>query len=175
MRSSRSGICVPELPITRSRVPRLCRKPIYIHTHYHFFQKNSQKLLAIGSGMASSRLCADRNREREFPLSLPHSTCAGVVFKTAPPTASGGGMVQHLIASDRTITELARRMEVTQQAMSKIVAELIRLGILETASAGAERIERICLSKRGRQWVQLGRRTRARIEARLFEIMKVPS
>jgi DNA-binding MarR family transcriptional regulator len=84
-------------------------------------------------------------------------------------------MVQHLIASGRTITELARRMEVTQQAMSKIVAELIRLGILETASAGAERIERICLSERGRQWVQLGQQTRARIEARLFEIMKVPS
>jgi hypothetical protein len=75
-------------------------------------------------------------------------------------------MVQHLIGSDRTITELARGMEITQQAASKIVAELIRLGILETASAGAERTERIRLSKRGRQCVQLGP-TRARIEARL--------
>jgi len=32
----------------------------------------------------------------------------------------GWGMVEHLIESDRTITELARRMEITQQAASKI-------------------------------------------------------
>jgi DNA-binding MarR family transcriptional regulator len=76
-------------------------------------------------------------------------------------------MVQHLIESDRTITELARRMEITQEAATKIVAALIRLGVLETASADAERIKRIRLSKRGQQCVQLGRRTRARIEARL--------
>ena len=81
---------------------------------------------------------------------------------------SHGYVIQHLIETDRTITELARRMEITQQAASKIVAELIRLGILETASAGDKRIKRIRLSKRGWQCVQLGRWTRARIEKQLI-------
>ena len=87
----------------------------------------------------------------------------GVVFKTAPPTALGRGMI-HLIEGDRTITGPARRMEITQQAASKIVAELTRLGIFETASAGEERNKCIRLSERGWQGVRLRRRTRARIE-----------
>ena len=70
----------------------------------------------------------------------------------------------HLIEGDRTITGPARRMEITQQAASKIVAELTRLGILEIASAGGERNRRIRLSELGWQGVQLRRRTRARIE-----------
>ena len=36
---------------------------------------------------------------------------------------SHGYVIQHLIESERTITELAKRMEITQQATSKIVAE----------------------------------------------------
>ena len=48
---------------------------------------------------------------------------------------SHGYVIQHLIESDRTITELAQRMAVTQQAASKIVAELIHLGILEAVPA----------------------------------------
>ena len=38
---------------------------------------------------------------------------------------SHGYLIQHLIESDRSITELARRMEVSQQAASKSVAELV--------------------------------------------------
>ena len=81
---------------------------------------------------------------------------------------SHGYLIQHLIETDRTITELAKRMEVTQQAASKIVAELIRLQIVETVSNGDRRTKRIRLSKRGWQCVQLGRRTRARIEESLI-------
>ena len=41
---------------------------------------------------------------------------------------SHGYVIQRLIEEERTITELARRMEVTQQAASKFVAELVVLG-----------------------------------------------
>src|SRR2546422_3321055 len=51
---------------------------------------------------------------------------------------SHGFVIQHLIEADRSITELAARMEVSQQAASKVVAELVRLGLLEV-SAGEDR------------------------------------
>ena len=80
---------------------------------------------------------------------------------------SHGYLVQHLIESERSITELAKRMEVTQQAASKTVAELIGLGILEVAPAKDRRAKRIRLSQRGWDCVRLGRRARAQIDRRL--------
>ena len=80
---------------------------------------------------------------------------------------SHGYLIQHLIESERSITELARRMEVTQQAASKAVAELIGLGILETAPARDRRAKRIRLSQRGWECVRRGRRARAQIDRRL--------
>jgi DNA-binding MarR family transcriptional regulator len=76
---------------------------------------------------------------------------------------SHGYVIQHLIESPRTITELARRMEVTQQAASKMVAELIHLGIVEAIPAKDRRAKRIRLSQRGWRCVQLGQRARTRI------------
>jgi DNA-binding MarR family transcriptional regulator len=80
---------------------------------------------------------------------------------------SHGYLIQHLIESDRSITELARRMDVTQQAASKKVAELLTLGILEAAPGKDRRAKRIRLSRRGWQCVHLGRRARALLEKRL--------
>lgn len=77
---------------------------------------------------------------------------------------SHGYLIQHLIESERTITELAKRMDVTQQAASKIVAELIHIGILEAIPAKDRRAKRIRLSQRGWRCVRLGRRTRTRID-----------
>jgi DNA-binding MarR family transcriptional regulator len=77
---------------------------------------------------------------------------------------SHGYTIQHLIESERTITELALRMEVTQQAASKMVAELIRLGIVQAVPAQDRRAKRIRLSQRGWQCVQLGRRARTQID-----------
>ena len=77
---------------------------------------------------------------------------------------SHGYLVQHLIESERTITALAKRMDVTQQAASKMVAELIRLGIVEAIPAKDRRAKRIRLSKRGWRCVQLGRRARTGID-----------
>lgn len=80
---------------------------------------------------------------------------------------SHGYVVQHLIGQDRTITELAQRMEVTQQAVSKTVSQMIRVGILESVVADDRRAKRIRLSERGWQSVRLARKARRKIEARL--------
>ena len=81
---------------------------------------------------------------------------------------SHGYVIQHLIESDRTITELAKRMDVTQQAASKMVAELIHLRLVEAVTDKDRRAKRIRLAQRGRACVQLGRGLRARIEKRLI-------
>ena len=83
---------------------------------------------------------------------------------------SHGYVIQHLIESERTITELARRMEVTQQAASKMVAELIRLGIVEAVRTTDRREKRVRLSRSGRKCVRLGRRARAQIAGRLMRV-----
>jgi DNA-binding MarR family transcriptional regulator len=82
---------------------------------------------------------------------------------------SHGYVVQHLIGQDRTITELAQRMEVTQQAASKVVAQMTRLGILEAAAAGDRRAKMIRLSERGRQSVKIARGARRIVESRLVK------
>jgi DNA-binding MarR family transcriptional regulator len=81
---------------------------------------------------------------------------------------SHGYVIQHLVESERSITELAERMEVTQQAASKVVAELTRLGILEVAHTQDRRSKRIRLSRRGWQAVQMARRIRRQIESGLI-------
>jgi DNA-binding MarR family transcriptional regulator len=77
---------------------------------------------------------------------------------------SHGYVIQHLVETERTITELARRMDITQQAVSKIVAELIDIGILEALPAKDKRAKRIRLSPKGWRCVRLGRRARTRID-----------
>lgn len=58
-------------------------------------------------------------------------------------------------------------MEVTQQAASKAVAELIDLGIVEATTTTDRRAKRIRLSRTGWQSVRLGRLARFRIDRRL--------
>jgi DNA-binding MarR family transcriptional regulator len=73
---------------------------------------------------------------------------------------SHGYVIEHLIESPRTITgtgELARRLEVTQPAASKMAAELIHLGMVEAIPLKDRRAKRIRLSQRGWRCVQLGR------------------
>jgi len=81
---------------------------------------------------------------------------------------SHGYVIQHLIENERTITQLAERMEVTQQAASKTVAEMVRLGILETASkSGDRRTKLIRLSPRTWEAVSFSREERRKIEKRV--------
>ena len=80
---------------------------------------------------------------------------------------SQGYVVQHLIESDRSITELAARMGVTQQAASKVVAELAGIGIVELSSAEDRRAKKVRLTARGWESVHAGRRLRQQIAKRL--------
>ena len=80
---------------------------------------------------------------------------------------SHGYVVQHLIDADRTITDLARRMEVSQQAASKSIAELVKRGILESLPHDDKRARKIRLSKRGWEVVHHARRTRRSLDAKL--------
>jgi DNA-binding MarR family transcriptional regulator len=80
---------------------------------------------------------------------------------------SHGYLVQHLIESERSITELARRMNVSQQAASKSIAELVKGGVVESRPAKDRRARRVRLSKRGWDAVRSSRRARQTIEARL--------
>ena len=81
---------------------------------------------------------------------------------------SHGYLIQHLIEKERSITELARRMEVSQQAASKVVAELAGRGILETVPGPDRRQRIIRLSDRGWEFVKFARKCRQRIEGRLI-------
>jgi len=82
---------------------------------------------------------------------------------------SHGYVVQHLIEKERSITELAKRMRVTQQAASKIVSEMVRLRILDAKPAQDRRAKVIRISKRGWASVRLSRRTRMQIDRRLVK------
>ena len=81
---------------------------------------------------------------------------------------SHGYVIQHLIEKDRSITELAQRMEVTQQAVSKAVAELAELGVVELAPGEDRRAKTVKLSERGWAGVRFARRARRQIEGRLI-------
>lgn len=83
---------------------------------------------------------------------------------------SHGYVIQHLVEKERSITELAQRMEVTQQAASKTVAELAELGVVELAPAADRRSRRARLSLRGWSMVRLGRQVRKHIENRLIHV-----
>ena len=83
---------------------------------------------------------------------------------------SHGYVIQHLIGRERSISELARRMEVSQQAASKSVAELAELGIIELIPASDRRSKNARLSASGWKLIQQTRRIRRRIEARLIRV-----
>ncbi|HEY6490434.1 MAG: MarR family transcriptional regulator [Terracidiphilus sp.] len=84
---------------------------------------------------------------------------------------SHGYVIQHLIDGERSITELAQCMGVTQQAASKTVAEMVRLGILESKTAADKRAKVIRISERGWESIYVSRRARAVIDRKLARIV----
>jgi len=86
--------------------------------------------------------------------------------------ASYGYVIQHLVDADhpvpRTGSELARRMGVSQQAASKMIAELIQLGAVEVEASADRRAKKVSLTASGWAAVQQARRYRARLEGRLM-------
>jgi DNA-binding MarR family transcriptional regulator len=81
-----------------------------------------------------------------------------------------GLVFQHLVGGPMTIGALAERLEVSQQAVSKSVADLERRGYVERRPDPDDaRARRVALTARGEAAIAGGRRHRAAIEAELAE------
>jgi DNA-binding MarR family transcriptional regulator len=77
-----------------------------------------------------------------------------------------GYVFQHLLGGPRSISELATLLEVTQQAASKTVAELEKLGFIEQTPSEDARVRRVRLSARGLAAVEKSRALRAELQER---------
>lgn len=80
---------------------------------------------------------------------------------------SHGFVFQHLVDGPRTVTDLARRLGVTQQAASKSVAELVRLGFLRDAASDDKRARTVELSPHGAACLAKARALRAALMRRI--------
>jgi DNA-binding MarR family transcriptional regulator len=78
---------------------------------------------------------------------------------------SHGYVIQHLIEGAPTVSELGELLGVTQQAASKQLLELERLGyVVREPDAADSRIRRAVLTSRGRQLVEDSRRLRRELD-----------
>jgi DNA-binding MarR family transcriptional regulator len=79
-----------------------------------------------------------------------------------------GYVVQRLLERPRTATELARELAVSQQAVSKLVAELERGGYVARVADGEDARRRpVALTDRGLAAVTAAREERAALTARM--------
>jgi DNA-binding MarR family transcriptional regulator len=79
-----------------------------------------------------------------------------------------GYVVQRLLGGPRTASQIAAELGVSQQAVSKWIAELHALGYVTITVDPADRRRRSAgLTGRGRRAVEVTRETRADLEARL--------
>ncbi|MBL0727158.1 MarR family winged helix-turn-helix transcriptional regulator [Piscinibacter sp. HJYY11] len=81
---------------------------------------------------------------------------------------SFGYVVQHLLDGDKTATELAVRMGITQQAASKRIREMLDAGVLELAAGKDRRELRVALSPLGRTVVARTRAIREEVAQELL-------
>lgn len=78
---------------------------------------------------------------------------------------SHGYVIQHLVEGEPTIGELADRLGVTQQAVSKTVAELESLAyVSRRVDADDSRVRRVALSDRGHAMLAHSRANRRTLE-----------
>ncbi|MGC4092779.1 MAG: MarR family transcriptional regulator [Polyangiaceae bacterium] len=80
---------------------------------------------------------------------------------------SHGFLFQHLLGAPRSVSELSKLMGITQQAVSKSVAELVQAGYLESQAGADARVKLVQLSERGRAALRSARRARAGLERRI--------
>ncbi|WP_307835994.1 MarR family winged helix-turn-helix transcriptional regulator [Phycicoccus sonneratiae] len=91
---------------------------------------------------------------------------------SAPPGVRSlhGYVVQHLVEDRPTVTDLAGRLGVTQQAASKWVAELEELGLVERRPDPADgRSRRVALTDAGRAMVRSARAARRSLEEQVAD------
>jgi DNA-binding MarR family transcriptional regulator len=111
-------------------------------------------LLALFAGWAMTETVRRRMAEDGFPE---------VRF-------NDGVVVQHLLAEPLSITALARRMDVTQQAASKTVADMTRRGLLVRRRSDADgRVTMLELTERARAAVDTARAQRVSLDEELTE------
>lgn len=85
-------------------------------------------------------------------------------------THAHGYVVQRLIAAPSTASEMATVLGITQQAVAKRVAEMVRLGVVEMIDDEADRRRRpVKLTDRGWEAVHAARRARAAVSRRIHE------
>lgn len=82
---------------------------------------------------------------------------------------SHGYLIQHLLREPHSVGQLSKLLGVSQQAVSKTVAELTRAGYLESQPGDDARVRLVCLSQRGHASVQASRRIREKLERRLVD------
>ncbi len=80
---------------------------------------------------------------------------------------SHGFVFQHLLGGPRTISDVARRLGVTQQAASKTVGQMVRLGLLSHTRGPDARGSYVKMSAKGERCVTRGRALRARTQRSL--------
>jgi DNA-binding MarR family transcriptional regulator len=80
---------------------------------------------------------------------------------------SHGFIIQHLLRAPQSISELAGHLGITQQAVSKSVAELSRNGYVQDVPSSDARLRKLRLSARGKSAVQASRTCRRELEAEL--------
>lgn len=84
---------------------------------------------------------------------------------------SHGYVIQHLIHGAPTVSELADLLGVTQQAASKHLLELERLGyVARVPDPGDSRVRRARLTDQGRRLVDDSRRVRRQLDDRLTKL-----
>jgi DNA-binding MarR family transcriptional regulator len=87
---------------------------------------------------------------------------------------SHGYVFQGLVAGDTTITQLAQRLGVSAQAVSKTVTELERLGYVERRRDERDgRARSIALTHRATKMLQRSRRARATVQAEIVDALGV--
>ncbi|MEY4578949.1 MAG: hypothetical protein RL701_3652 [Pseudomonadota bacterium] len=82
---------------------------------------------------------------------------------------SHGYLIQHLLNGPRSVGELAGLLGISQQAVSKSVAELEAVDMLESVASDDARVRRVKLSARGERAVRLTRSLRRKIERKLMK------
>lgn len=104
---------------------------------------------------------------------LGHRIVAGVAAAGFPQRPAHSGVFAHIDIEDGTrLTELARRANITPQAMGELVDDLERMGYVARQPDPADRrAKRVVLTRRGVACVRAGLEAIARIERDVEELL----